>query len=52
MYQAMDEAIRSHVLHDIGPFVGEGFSTNETATEDWLARFASGAPWAQLRGIS
>lgn len=52
MYQAMDQAIRSHVLHDIGPFVGEGFSTNETATEDWLARFASGAPWAQLRGIS
>ena len=52
MYQAMDQAIRSHVLHDIGPFVGEGFSTNETATEDWLARFAATSAWAQLRGVS
>jgi hypothetical protein len=52
MYQAMQQAIEGHVLQGIGPFAGEGFNANETATEDWLGRFSPDAAWAQFRGIN
>ncbi len=51
-YQAMAQAMDGLILHDIGTLPGDGFEANETATEDWLGRFASGAAWAQLRGLS
>ena len=52
LYQAMAQAMGGLVLHDIGSLPGDGFASNETATEDWLGRFAPGAAWAQLRGLS
>lgn len=51
LYQAMARSMDGHILHDIGPLAGEGFSDNETATEDWLARFSPDAEWQKLRGL-